>query len=100
MTSLPATGLRERGKQRRTEQILAAARELLRESPDKALTVERIAARAEVSAPTVFNLIGRRERIWAALADKGLADLDLRALRVRVRVGGARGVLRRAGGTV
>jgi AcrR family transcriptional regulator len=79
----PATiGLRERGKQRRIELILAAARELLREFPDQALTVDRIATRAEVSAPTVFNLIGRREHIWAALADQALRDLDLGALRV------------------
>jgi AcrR family transcriptional regulator len=82
MTSPATVGLRERGKQRRIELILAAARELLRESPDQALTVDRIATRAEVSAPTVFNLIGRRERIWAAIADQALSDLDLGALRV------------------
>lgn len=72
----PADGLRERGKRRRTQQILDAARELLREAPDEPLTVEKIAARAEVSQPTVFNLVGRRDAIWAALADQSLADLD------------------------
>jgi AcrR family transcriptional regulator len=80
MTS-DSVGLRQRGKQRRAERILDAARELLRATPDQALTVERIAARAEVSAPTVFNLIGRREQLWSALADYGLRELDLRGLR-------------------
>jgi AcrR family transcriptional regulator len=74
-------GLRERGKQRRTDQILAAARELLRQSPEQPLTVERIAARAELSPPTVFNLVGPRDKIWAALADQALAELDLNELR-------------------
>lgn len=74
----PATGgLRERGKRRRSKQILDAARVLLREAPDQELTVERIAARAELSTQTVYNLIGRREHIWGALADDALDGLDL-----------------------
>lgn len=78
---LPTLGLRELGKQRRVDQILDAARELLRDSSDQPLTVERIAVRAQVSAPTVFNLVGTRDKIWAALADDALGQLDLRALR-------------------
>jgi AcrR family transcriptional regulator len=73
-------GLRERGKQRRVAQIIDAAEELLREQPERPLTVERIAARAEVSAPTLFNLIGPREMIWSAIADRALGELDLRSL--------------------
>jgi AcrR family transcriptional regulator len=72
-----AGGLRERGKRRRSKQILDAARVLLREAPDQELTVERIAARAELSPQTVYNLIGRREHIWGALADDALDALDL-----------------------
>jgi AcrR family transcriptional regulator len=72
-----AEGLRERGKRRRSKQILDAARVLLREAPSEELTVERIAARAELSIQTVYNLIGRREHIWGALADDSLAGLDL-----------------------
>jgi AcrR family transcriptional regulator len=64
------------------DRILEAARELLRETPDQSLTVERIAARADVSQPTVFNLVGPREKIWAALADASLERLDLDGLRV------------------
>lgn len=74
----PAAGLRERNKRRRVEQILEATRSLLREQPDQSPSVERIAARAEVAPATIFNLIGPREQIWAALADDMLAELERR----------------------
>ena len=45
-----ALGLRERGKLRRTERILDAALELLREDPNQNLTVDRISERAECDA--------------------------------------------------
>ena len=70
-------GLRERGKRRRTERILDAGLQLLREDPDANLTVERIAARAEVSPMTVFNLVGNRDELWSAMADRALESLDL-----------------------
>ncbi len=74
------SGLRERGKRRRTERILDAALKLLSEAPDESLTVERIAARAEVSPMTVFNLVGNREQLWAAMADRALEGLDLASI--------------------
>jgi AcrR family transcriptional regulator len=73
-------GLRERGKRRRTKQILDAARILLRDAPHEELTVERIAARAELAVQTVYNLVGRREHICSALADDALDGLDLPGL--------------------
>lgn len=73
-------GLRERGKRRRTERILDAALELLREDPQETLTVERIAARAEVAPMTVFNLVGNREQLWSAMADRALEGLDLQSI--------------------
>lgn len=78
--SQPPQGLRERGKQRRIDRILNAARELLREEASQGLTVERISERAEVAPMTVFNLVGNREAIWAALADRALASLDFASL--------------------
>jgi AcrR family transcriptional regulator len=72
--------LRERGKRRRTERILDAALELLREDPDASLTVERIADRAEVSPMTVFNLVGNREQLWSAMADRALEGLDVQSI--------------------
>jgi AcrR family transcriptional regulator len=76
----PPPGLRERGKQRRTERILDAALELLREDPTENLTMERIAARAEVSPMTVFNLVGNREQLWSAMADRALEGLDISSI--------------------
>jgi AcrR family transcriptional regulator len=72
------TGLRERNKHRRSQEILAATRELLRQDPGQAPTVEAIAARANVAPATVFNLIGPRERILAALANEAIAETQAR----------------------
>jgi AcrR family transcriptional regulator len=77
----PPLGLRERGKRRRTERILDAALELLREDPEENLTVERVAARAEVAPMTVFNLVGNREQLWSAMADRALDGLDVQSIR-------------------
>lgn len=66
--------LRERGKQQRAARIVGAMRTLLRERPDEAPRTETIAAVAEVSPATVFNLVGTRDRLWAALADELLAE--------------------------
>jgi AcrR family transcriptional regulator len=76
----PSPGLRERGKRRRTERIVDAALELLREDPEASLTVERIADRAEVSPMTVFNLVGNREQLWSAMADRALEGLDVQSI--------------------
>jgi len=88
-----AEGLRERGKRRRVERILDAASELLRERPDEALTVDRIAERAEVAPATVFNLVGPREQIWAALADRVFGDLDAQPVPADDPQGRARAVV-------
>ncbi|MVU80768.1 hypothetical protein GPX89_26385 [Nocardia sp. ET3-3] len=75
-----ALGLRELGKRHRVERILDSALELLREDPDKGLTIERIAARAAVAPMTVFNLIGNRDQLWSALADRALVGLDVQSI--------------------
>ncbi|MFD9306668.1 TetR/AcrR family transcriptional regulator [Streptomyces sp. NPDC060048] len=69
-------GLREQHKARRRARILDATRELLREGPESAISTERIAERAEVSPATVYNLIGPREKIWEALADGFMDELE------------------------
>jgi AcrR family transcriptional regulator len=73
-----ALPLRELHKSRRREAILAAARELLHERPVSQVTVERIAARAEVAPATVYNLVGSRTALWAALSDAFMDELDRR----------------------
>jgi AcrR family transcriptional regulator len=74
--SAPA-GLRERKKAQRTERILDAAESLLRENPHDAITLQQIARAADVSEMTIFNLVGNRAQIWAALAERALAAADL-----------------------
>ena len=72
----PTGGLRERHKRARTDRILQAARELLRERDVQTVTLEQIAERAEVAPGTVFNLIGPRERLFAALIDQAHEQLE------------------------
>jgi AcrR family transcriptional regulator len=69
------TSLRERNKTKRREAILDATLELLRHEPLTAVTTERIAERAEVSAMTVYNLVGTREALLIALVDRVIDDL-------------------------
>jgi AcrR family transcriptional regulator len=76
--SAPAVGLREHNKQQRRERILEAIRLLLREHPDRAPTVDRIAALADLSPATVFNLLGTKEQLWGALCEDFLRELDQR----------------------
>jgi AcrR family transcriptional regulator len=76
--SVRPSGLRERNKHRRVQDILEATRELIRNDPGQTPTVEAIAARAQVAPATVFNLVGTREQIWAALVDQALAVLETR----------------------
>jgi AcrR family transcriptional regulator len=68
-------GLREQNKRRRADRILASALDLLREGPDQNVSVERIAQRAHVSPMTVFNLVGNRDEMWRAVADRALGAL-------------------------
>ncbi len=70
--------LRERQKRRRRGQILEAARTLLRERPADAIGVDEVAELAEVSVATVYNLVGSRAQLWAALLDEMLDRLDER----------------------
>jgi len=64
---------RERGKRLRTQRIIGAARDLIHERPDENPTIPEVAARAGVAPMTIFNLIGNRDDLWAALADESLA---------------------------
>lgn len=65
-----------RNKRRRVGRILDAVLALIREEPDRLPTVEQVAARAEVSPMTVFNLVGTRDELWSAAVEHALRDLD------------------------
>ncbi len=71
-------GLRELHKSRRRGRILDAAREMIRSSPIDQVSIEQIAEVADVAAATVYNLLGPRAAIWAALIDDLLDKLDER----------------------
>lgn len=53
-------------------------REILREGNTDKLTKEAIAQRAEVAPATVYNLVGTRTRIFEALADDFMDELETR----------------------
>jgi AcrR family transcriptional regulator len=69
------TGLRALNKAKRRDAILDAATELLRAQHVRTLTIERIAAAAEVSPPTIYNLIGTRDQLLLALVERVLERL-------------------------
>jgi AcrR family transcriptional regulator len=72
------SGLRERQKEQRREAILVAAMVLFDLNGYTTTTVEQIAAKAGVSAPTIFNYFGTKQEILFALVDRadriGMAD--------------------------
>lgn len=71
----PPAGRREQNKARRRAAITEAARELLSEFEIDKVTVERIAERADVAPATVYNLVGTREAVFAALMQELLSSL-------------------------
>jgi AcrR family transcriptional regulator len=72
-------GLRERGKARRKEQIIDAAKRLLASGGLEALSLRRLADEAELSVRTLYSLVGSKEHVLAAVMqhnhDRVLADL-------------------------
>jgi AcrR family transcriptional regulator len=68
-------GLRERNKAKRRNAIIDSTLELLHELPLAEVPIERIAARAEVSPATVYNLIGSREQLLLACVDRVIENL-------------------------
>jgi AcrR family transcriptional regulator len=68
-------GLRERNKAKRRNAIMDSTLELLREAPLPEVSIERIAARAEVSPATVYNLVGSREQLLLACVDRVIEHL-------------------------
>ncbi len=83
MTSPELPGLRARQKQQRRQEITAAALEVFTAHGFGAATLEQIASKAGVSAPTVVNYFGGKQQILLAL----LSEPDQKAVReVRTRL--------------
>ena len=69
MKSVPlACSQRERSKLARVERILEATSQILAKDGYAALNMVDIAAAAEVTPPTIFNLIGRKEDLLLSLS--------------------------------
>lgn len=64
------TGLRERNKSKRRNAIVEATLELARTRPLGEMSIELIAAQAEVAPATVYNLIGSRDHLLHACIDR------------------------------
>ena len=68
--------LRTANKQRRRQQILLAAHDLIARQGVRALTMRSLADEAAVSVPTVYALVGGRDDVIAALMESGVHRFD------------------------
>lgn len=68
--------LRERGIDRRRQRILLATHSLIGEKGVANLTMRAIADRAELSVPSIYNLIGNRDDVIAAVLAAGGSRLS------------------------
>lgn len=82
MTVTATTGLREAKKARTREALHIAALELALEVGPEHVTVDAIAARADVSTRTFFNYFPSRESAMS-VSDPGIADRLAEMLRTR-----------------
>lgn len=65
------SGLRDRKKARRRDEIISVAKDLFARQGIDATTMADIAAGAEVSPPTVFNYFGSKDGILIAMITEG-----------------------------
>lgn len=75
-SAAPSGDWREAAKQARRARIVAAADALAREQGFEAVAMTAIAARAEVSPATLYNLFRSRSAILAAVFDADLAQFE------------------------
>lgn len=64
--------------QKRRDRILAEARSLLARDGFDALNLRDLASRADVTVPTIYNLIGNKEEVLLSLVDEVLAEIEAR----------------------
>ena len=69
--------LRERHAAATRQAVLDAARDLFLSQGYGATTIDQVAARAQVSKPTVFTAVGNKQALLAAVRDVALAGDDL-----------------------
>jgi AcrR family transcriptional regulator len=83
MAALAVTPRRAHNMQARRARILAAARELLTQGGTEAFNLRQLARQADVTVPTLYNLIGNKEEILLALLSQVLHAIETRAATAR-----------------
>lgn len=76
--SLSADTLRARNMRKRRARLLAEARRLLARGGFEALNLRELARLADVTVPTIYNLIGKKEDLLLALGAGVLTELESR----------------------
>ncbi|MGR8920422.1 MAG: TetR/AcrR family transcriptional regulator [Gammaproteobacteria bacterium] len=76
---MQTTSRRDRAKHRRRRRILDEARSLLAGGGFDALNLRSLAAAAEVTVPTIYNLVGNKEDVVVALLADALEEIEQRA---------------------
>lgn len=74
-----ADTLRQRNMRARRERVLAEARHLLASGGFEALSLRELARRAEVTVPTIYNLVGPKENVLLALGVGVLEEVEARS---------------------
>jgi AcrR family transcriptional regulator len=74
---------REEAKEERRRRIITAARDLIRETGDTGLSMRAIAARAQVSLSTPYNLFGSKRAIVVAVLED-IREFHERFARLRI----------------
>ncbi len=87
--------MRMTGRERR-EQLIDVGRLLFAEKGFEAVSVEEIAAKAEVSKPVVYEHFGGKEGLYAVVVDREMNDL-LSSISDALTAGTARALLEQAG---
>lgn len=73
-----ADSVRARNMRKRRARLLAEARLLLAQGGYEALNLRDLARQAELTVPTIYNLIGRKEDVLLAVAAEVLSELESR----------------------
>lgn len=74
----PTTNVREQNMRKRRDRLLAQARALLTMHGFEALNLRELARLAEVTVPTIYNLIGNKEEVLVALFAEVLTEIEAR----------------------
>lgn len=75
---LEVVGMRAHNMQKRRARILGVARGLLARGGFDAMNLRELARLADVTVPTIYNLIGNKEELIVALMGEALAEIESR----------------------